>query len=143
MGFNNNIGGGMNITIQLGGTPPDPSGGTGGFLSFQPRFDSAKERLDNNKGDSDALKDLRSLKKDVDSTLQKEQAKECGGNMSQQEMMEKLLGMIMQLLQQVLGGGDEEGEGDGEGEGEGNGAGKPGGRPDTKGPQLTITIPLT
>lgn len=137
MGFNN-IGGGMNITIQLGGPQANPQGGNEGPQSFQPRFDSAKERLDNNKGDSEALKDLRNLKKDVDSTLRNEQSKECGGNMSQQEMMEKLLGMIMQLLQQVLGGGDEEGEGDGDG----NGPARKDGKPDSKTPQLTISIPL-
>lgn len=136
MGFNNIGGGGMNITIQLGGPQANPQGGNEGPQSFQPRFDSAKERLDNNKGDSEALKDLRNLKKDVDSTLRNEQSKECGGNMSMQEMLEKLLSMIMQLLQQVLGGGDEEGEGDG------NSAPQKDGKTDSKAPQLTISIPL-
>lgn len=131
MGFNN-IGGGMNITIQLGGAAANPQSSNEGPQSFQPRFDSAKSRLDNNRGDSEALKDLRDLKKDVDSALHKEVSKEYG-NMKQQDMLEKLLAMIMQLLQQVIGG-DEEGEGEGKGKKEG--------KTDSKGPHLTITIPL-
>ncbi len=113
MGFNN-IGGGMNITISLGnpaGNGGQPPGGE--VQALQIRFDDAKARLDKNKGDSEALQDLRNLKKDVDSTLRKETAKECGGSSSKQEQLAQLLDMILQVLQQVMGG--EEGCG-GEGE---------------------------
>lgn len=118
MGFNSVGGGNMNVSITLGGPQGGGSGDNGGIQGMQLRFDNSKERLDNNQGDQGALQDLRNLKKDVDSALQKETAKENSGEAKMQDMLEQLLQMVMDLLQQVMGG-DEEEEGKGKGEGEG------------------------
>jgi hypothetical protein len=123
MGFNSVGGGNMNVSITMGGSPGAGSGDNGGIQGMQLRFDNSKERLDNNQGDQGALQDLRTLKKDVDSALQKETAKENSGEAKMQDMLEQLLQMIMDLLQQVIGG-DEEEEGKGKGKGEGGCGGK-------------------
>lgn len=113
----NGVGGGMNITIHMGNPQGNTSGANnGGFDGLQFRFDNAKDKLGNDKGDQGALQDLRNLKKDVDSALQKETAKENSGEAKMQDMLEQLLEMIMELLQEVMGG-DEEGKGKGDGKG--------------------------
>ena len=113
MGINSFVGNNMNFAIQMGGTPPSASGASnGGLDGLQDRFNSAKDKLGNDKTDQGALQDLRTLKKDVDSALQKEVAKENSGEAKMQDMLEKLLEMVMELLQEVMGG-DEKGEGKG------------------------------
>ncbi len=124
MGFNSIGGGNMTVSITMGGTQGAGSGDNGGFQGLQLRFDNSKERLDNNQADQGALQDLRNLKKDVDSALQKETAKENSGEAKMQDMLEELLQMVMDLLQQVMGGDEEEGEGKGEGGGKCKGGSK-------------------
>lgn len=122
MGFSN-IGAGMNITITLGGPQGAGMPQGGDIPAFQIRFGNAKDRLDRNRGDSDALQDLRNLKKEVDAAVQKEAHKECSGNSGRQDTLEQLLDMIMQLLQMVMGG-DEEGEDEEEGKSKEKGPGR-------------------
>lgn len=136
MGFNGVGGGNMNITIQMGGPQGGPPGANnGGFEGLQLRFNDSKDKLDNDKGDQNALQDLRNLKKDVDSALQKETAKENSGEAKMQDMLEQLLQMVMDLLQEIMGGdedgkekGDDKGKckggskGQGQGQGQGSGS---------------------
>jgi hypothetical protein len=121
MGFNSVGGGNMNVSITLGNPPGGGSGDNGGIQGMQIRFDNSKERLDNNQGDQGALQDLRNLKKDVDSALQKETARANSGEAKMQDMLAELLEMIMDLLQQVIGGDEEEEEEEGKGKGKGEG----------------------
>ncbi|HET7862950.1 MAG TPA: hypothetical protein VFL86_00960 [Burkholderiaceae bacterium] len=146
MGFSNiGGGGGMNINLNVGGVQGGVGAQGGGDIpALQLRFDNAKDRLDRNRGDSDAQRDLRDLKKDVDNALHKESSKEDGGNSIKQEMLEQLLNMIMQLLQQILGGDEAEGDKDnGHGSG-GSGGGGGGGKKKHpakgQGPSVQITI---
>jgi hypothetical protein len=128
MGLGNIGAGATNITINnIGGPLANPQAGADP-QNFQPRFENFKAQLDANKGDSEALKGLRDLKKEVDSAVSKEAAKE-NAYVKQQEMMEALLGMIMQLLRQILGGDEEGGGGGGGG---GGGCGRKQGKPEQK-----------
>jgi hypothetical protein len=133
MGFNSVGGGNMNVSITMGGTQGAGSGDNGGVEGMRLSFDNSKEKLDNNPGDQGALQDLRTLKKDVDSALQKETAKENSGEAKMQDTLEQLLQMIMDLLQQVIGGDEEEEEGKGKGKGEGGCGGKHKGKPEGQG----------
>jgi hypothetical protein len=145
MGLGNIGAGATNITINNIGGPLANLQAGADPQNFQPRFDNLKAQLDANKGDSEALKGLRDLKKDVDSAVSKEAAKE-NADVKQQEMMEALLGMIMQLLRQILGGDeDEKGGGGGGGGGGCSRKGKPEQRKEGKPEQsatgsVTITI---
>ena len=135
MGFNGVGGGNMNITIQLGGTQGSTSGNNnGGFQGMQIRFDSANDRLSNDKGDQNALQDLRNLNKDVDAALQKEEEKEM------QDMMMELLGMIMDLLKEVTG--DEDG-GSGGGDGKCKGGSKSHGQDKDKSQDSGLQVQIT
>ncbi len=133
MGFNSVGGGNMNFTIQMGNPQGNASGAiNGGLEGLQGRFNDSKDKLSNDKGDQNALQDLRNLKKDVDSALQKETAKENSGEAKMQDVLEQLLQMVMDLLQEVMGG-DEDGKGKGDdkgkckgghkGQGQGQGSG--------------------
>jgi hypothetical protein len=131
MGFNG-IGNTINIVNQLGGMPASPLGAvTDGLDGLKSRFETAKDKLDNNKGDQNALQELQTLMKDVDATMQKTVAKENPGNSAMHAMLEQLLGMILEVL--MSGEGDDDKrkckggpkghcEGHGEGPAEGHGS---------------------
>ena len=97
----NNVGGAQqNFASSSGGADPKSIEG------MQSRFDDIKSGKSENSKD-----DLKSLKKDVDEAQQKEESKAGGGDDKLMDMLIKLLEMIMKMMKQ-LQGGDEEGGGE-------------------------------